>query len=153
MQSSADVLPLQVAGNEHYPEDLRLTYRYIDLRREKVHRNIMLRARVIASLRKRMTDLGFVEFQTPILTASSPEGARDFLVPARMHPGKFYALPQARSSSSSSPWWRGSTAISRSRPASVMKPRVLIVPPVSSTSLISRWRLPRRKTCSPPSSR
>ncbi|GCE84741.1 aspartate--tRNA ligase [Komagataeibacter diospyri] len=95
VQSCADVLPLQVAGNEHYPEDLRLTYRYIDLRREKVHRNIMLRAQVIASLRKRMTDLGFVEFQTPILTASSPEGARDFLVPARMHPGRFYALPQA----------------------------------------------------------
>lgn len=95
VQSAADVLPFQVAGQENYPEDLRLTYRYIDLRREKVHRNIMLRAQVIASLRRRMTDLGFVEFQTPILTASSPEGARDFLVPARMHPGKFYALPQA----------------------------------------------------------
>jgi aspartyl-tRNA synthetase len=95
VQSSADVLPFQVAGHEHYPEDLRLTYRYIDLRRDKVHRNMMLRAQVIASLRRRMTDQGFVEFQTPILTASSPEGARDFLVPARMHPGKFYALPQA----------------------------------------------------------
>ncbi|MBB2174396.1 aspartate--tRNA ligase [Gluconacetobacter johannae] len=95
VQSAADVLPFQVAGHEHYPEDLRLTYRYIDLRRDKVHRNMMLRAQVITSLRRRMTDQGFVEFQTPILTASSPEGARDFLVPARMHPGKFYALPQA----------------------------------------------------------
>ncbi|MBB2201295.1 aspartate--tRNA ligase [Gluconacetobacter tumulisoli] len=95
IQSAADVLPFQVAGHEHYPEDLRLTYRYIDLRRDKVHRNMMLRAQVIASLRRRMTEQGFVEFQTPILTASSPEGARDFLVPARMHPGKFYALPQA----------------------------------------------------------
>ncbi|MBM9403089.1 aspartate--tRNA ligase [Gluconacetobacter azotocaptans] len=95
VQSAAEVLPFQVAGHEHYPEDLRLTYRYIDLRRDKVHRNMMLRAQVIASLRRRMTEQGFVEFQTPILTASSPEGARDFLVPARMHPGKFYALPQA----------------------------------------------------------
>ncbi|NVN11563.1 aspartate--tRNA ligase [Nguyenibacter vanlangensis] len=95
IQSAAEVLPFQVAGHEHYPEDLRLTYRYLDLRREKVHRNMMLRAQVIASLRRRMTEQGFVEFQTPILTASSPEGARDFLVPARMHPGKFYALPQA----------------------------------------------------------
>ncbi|GBQ95206.1 aspartate--tRNA(Asp/Asn) ligase [Gluconacetobacter liquefaciens] len=95
VQSSADVLPFQVAGHENYPEDLRLTYRYIDLRRDKVHRNILLRSQVIASLRRRMTDQGFIEFQTPILTASSPEGARDFLVPARMHPGKFYALPQA----------------------------------------------------------
>ena len=95
VQSAAAVLPLQVAGNETYPEDLRLKYRYIDLRREKLHRNMMLRAGVIASLRRRMIAQGFTEFQTPILTASSPEGARDFLVPARLHPGKFYALPQA----------------------------------------------------------
>ncbi|MBB2168572.1 aspartate--tRNA ligase [Gluconacetobacter aggeris] len=95
VQSAAEVLPFQVAGHENYPEDLRLTYRYIDLRRDKVHRNILLRSQVIASLRRRMTEQGFIEFQTPILTASSPEGARDFLVPARMHPGKFYALPQA----------------------------------------------------------
>jgi aspartyl-tRNA synthetase len=95
VQSSADVLPIQVAGEQHYPDDLRLKYRFLDLRRDRVHRNIMLRAQVIASLRRRMTELGFVEFQTPILTASSPEGARDFLVPARNHPGKFYALPQA----------------------------------------------------------
>ncbi|GBQ67669.1 aspartyl-tRNA synthetase [Ameyamaea chiangmaiensis NBRC 103196] len=95
VQSMAAVLPFQVAGHESYPEDLRLKYRYIDLRREKMHRNIMLRSNVITSLRRRMIDLGFTEFQTPILTASSPEGARDFLVPARLHPGKFYALPQA----------------------------------------------------------
>lgn len=95
VQSSADVLPFQVAGQEHYPEDLRLKYRYLDLRREKMHRNIMLRSQVITSMRRRMVEQGFTEFQTPILTASSPEGARDFLVPARLHPGKFYALPQA----------------------------------------------------------
>ncbi len=95
VQSAAAVLPLQVAGSETYPEELRLKYRYIDLRREKLHRNMMLRAGVIASLRRRMTLQGFTEFQTPILTASSPEGARDFLVPARLHPGRFYALPQA----------------------------------------------------------
>ena len=95
VQSSAEVLPIQVAGDQTYPDELRLKYRFLDLRRERVHKNIMLRAQVIASLRQRMAAQGFVEFQTPILTASSPEGARDFLVPARNHPGKFYALPQA----------------------------------------------------------
>ncbi len=95
VQSTAAVLPLQVAGHESYPDELRLKYRYIDLRRDKVHQNMMLRAKVIASLRRHMIGAGFTEFQTPILTASSPEGARDFLVPARNHPGKFYALPQA----------------------------------------------------------
>jgi aspartyl-tRNA synthetase len=95
VQSGADVLPMQVAGDEKFPEDIRLKYRFIDLRREKLHRNIMLRAGVIASIRRRMIEAGFTEFQTPILTADSPEGARAFLVPARLHPGKFYALPQA----------------------------------------------------------
>ncbi len=95
VQSAADVLPIQVAGDQQYPDDLRLKYRFIDLRRDKVHRNLMLRAGVIASLRRRMMEQGFTEFQTPILTASSPEGARDFLVPSRSHPGTFYALPQA----------------------------------------------------------
>nr|MCU0984982.1 OB-fold nucleic acid binding domain-containing protein [Acetobacteraceae bacterium] len=95
VQSPADVLPIQVAGEAEFPEELRLTYRFIDLRRERIHRNIMLRSNVIASIRRRMIEAGFTEFQTPILTASSPEGARDFLVPARLHPGKFYALPQA----------------------------------------------------------
>jgi aspartyl-tRNA synthetase len=95
VQSAADVLPIQVAGSENFPDELRLKYRFLDLRREQVHKNIMLRAGVINSFRRRMVDAGFTEFQTPILTASSPEGARDFLVPARNHPGKFYALPQA----------------------------------------------------------
>ena len=95
VESPADILPIQVAGDIEYPEDLRLRYRFLDLRRDKVHRNILLRSQVIASIRRRMTDQGFVEFQTPILTASSPEGARDYLVPSRNHPGQFYALPQA----------------------------------------------------------
>ncbi len=88
-------LPLPVFGDQPYPEDTRLRYRFLDLRREKLHRNIMLRGQVVDSLRSRMKGQGFFEFQTPILTASSPEGARDFLVPSRIHPGKFYALPQA----------------------------------------------------------
>ena len=95
VQSSAAELPMPVAGEAEYPEEIRLKYRYLDLRRERLHRNIMLRAAVIASIRRRMIDQGFMEFQTPILTASSPEGARDYLVPSRIHPGKFYALPQA----------------------------------------------------------
>ena len=95
LQSAADELPMPVAGEQDYPEDIRLKYRYLDLRREKVHANMMLRSNVIAGLRRRMIEQGFTEFQTPILTASSPEGARDYLVPSRVHPGKFYALPQA----------------------------------------------------------
>ncbi|MBJ7438767.1 MAG: aspartate--tRNA ligase [Sphingopyxis sp.] len=95
VQSSADKLPLPVFGDTEYPEDIRLRYRYLDLRRERLHANIMLRSNVISSLRRRMIGQGFTEFQTPILTASSPEGARDYLVPSRVHPGKFYALPQA----------------------------------------------------------
>ncbi|MDX2273859.1 MAG: aspartate--tRNA ligase [Hyphomonadaceae bacterium] len=92
---AAEELPLPVFGEPDYPEDIRLKYRFLDLRREKLHRSILLRSQVISSLRRRMIDQGFTEFQTPILTASSPEGARDFLVPSRLHPGKFYALPQA----------------------------------------------------------
>lgn len=95
VQSQAAELPMPVAGDQEYPEEIRLKYRYLDLRREKVHANIMLRSNVIASIRRRMVEQGFTEFQTPILTASSPEGARDYLVPSRVHPGKFYALPQA----------------------------------------------------------
>ncbi len=95
LQSAAGDLPMPVFGDTEYPEDIRLKYRFLDLRRERIHKNILLRSGVIASIRRRMIDLGFTEFQTPILTASSPEGARDFLVPARQHPGKFYALPQA----------------------------------------------------------
>ncbi len=93
--SDAQDLPLPVFGEPDYPEDIRLKYRFLDLRRDSLHANIVLRSKIIASLRRRMTEAGFNEYQTPILTASSPEGARDFLVPSRMHPGKFYALPQA----------------------------------------------------------
>jgi aspartyl-tRNA synthetase len=95
VQSAADTLPLQVNSDEDSGEETRLRYRYLDLRRSRPHANIMLRAKIIQSIRARMVAQGFTEFQTPILTASSPEGARDFLVPARLHPGKFYALPQA----------------------------------------------------------
>lgn len=93
--SEASELPFPIFGNAEYPEEIRLRNRFLDLRREKLHANIALRSQVIASLRRRMIDAGFTEFQTPILTASSPEGARDFLVPSRVHHGKFYALPQA----------------------------------------------------------
>ena len=95
VQSSADLLPLQVNAEEDSGEENRLRYRFLDLRRERIHNNIVLRSNVISSIRRRMVERGFTEFQTPILTASSPEGARDFLVPSRLHPGKFYALPQA----------------------------------------------------------
>ena len=95
VQSEAAELPLPVFGEPDYPEDIRLTHRYLDLRRETLHKNMVLRSDVIASIRRRMVDQGFTEYQTPILTASSPEGARDFLVPSRLHPGEFYALPQA----------------------------------------------------------
>uniref|UniRef100_UPI0035C7D48D aspartate--tRNA ligase n=1 Tax=Qipengyuania sp. TaxID=2004515 RepID=UPI0035C7D48D len=95
VQSAANDLPLIVNSAEDYPEETRLKYRFVDLRRERIHRNIVLRSGVIASLRRRMIEQGFTEFQTPILGASSPEGARDYLVPSRLHPGRFYALPQA----------------------------------------------------------
>ncbi|APG47718.1 aspartate--tRNA ligase [Phaeobacter porticola] len=91
----SEELPLMVFGEQEYPEETRLRYRYLDLRREKMQKNMLLRSNMVASIRKRMWDKGFNEFQTPIITASSPEGARDFLVPSRLHPGKFYALPQA----------------------------------------------------------
>jgi aspartyl-tRNA synthetase len=126
VQSEAAVLPMQVAGAENFPDELRLRYRYLDLRRDRVHRNMVLRAQVIASIRRRMIDAGFMEFQTPILTASSPEGARDFLVPARMHPGKFYALPQA------------STGISRSRHVSATRRAVPTAALANSISSISK---------------
>ena len=95
IQSEAAELPLPVFGEPDYPEEIRLKHRYLDLRRETLHKNMVLRSQVITSLRRRMVDQGFTEYQTPILTASSPEGARDFLVPSRLHPGQFYALPQA----------------------------------------------------------
>jgi aspartyl-tRNA synthetase len=95
LDSNAELLPLQINSDQEFPEETRLRYRFLDLRREKMHTNIVLRSQVIASIRRRMIEQDFMEYQTPILTASSPEGARDFLVPSRVHPGKFYALPQA----------------------------------------------------------
>ena len=95
LQSAAEELPMPVFGDQEYPEEIRLRHRYLDLRRERLHNNIILRSKAISALRTAMQDQGFMEFQTPILTASSPEGARDFLVPSRTHPGQFYALPQA----------------------------------------------------------
>ena len=95
LMSAAEELPLPVFGEPDYPEDIRMKHRYLDLRRETLHKNIMLRAKIIREIRNGMEQAGFTDFQTPILTASSPEGARDFLVPSRLHPGKFYALPQA----------------------------------------------------------
>jgi aspartyl-tRNA synthetase len=93
--SEAKDLPMPVFGEQEYPEDIRLKYRFLDLRRNQMHKNIVLRSKVISFIRSEMSKLGFLEFQTPILTSSSPEGARDFLVPSRLNPGKFYALPQA----------------------------------------------------------
>ena len=93
--SEAKELPLPVFGEQNYPEEIRLKYRFIDLRRNEMHKNINLRSKILAYIRSKMSENNFLEFQTPILTASSPEGARDFLVPSRVHPGKFYALPQA----------------------------------------------------------
>jgi len=95
IHSTAEVLPFQVAIEDDAPEEIRLKYRFLDLRKERIHKNILLRSAVITEMRKLMTEQGFTEYQTPILTASSPEGARDFLVPSRLNPGKFYALPQA----------------------------------------------------------
>ena len=93
--SSAKELPIPVFGEQDYPEEIRLKYRFLDLRREEMHKNMILRSNVISFIRSEMLKLGFLEYQTPILTSSSPEGARDFLVPSRLNPGKFYALPQA----------------------------------------------------------
>ena len=93
--SNAKELPMPVFGEQDYPEDIRLKYRFLDLRRDEMHKNIILRSKVISFIRSEMIKLGFLEYQTPILTSSSPEGARDFLVPSRLNPGKFYALPQA----------------------------------------------------------
>jgi len=93
--SDANELPMPVFGEQDYPEETRLKYRFLDLRRDEMHKNIILRSNVISFIRSEMLNLGFLEYQTPILTSSSPEGARDFLVPSRLNPGKFYALPQA----------------------------------------------------------
>ena len=131
-------LPLPVFGEPDYPEDIRLRYRFLDLRRDSLHRNIVLRSDIISWLRQRMTADGFREYQTPILTASSPEGARDFLVPSRMHPGKFYALPQAPQQFKQLLMVAGLTDIFKSRRVFAMKTRVPTARRASFTSLI--WR-------------
>jgi aspartyl-tRNA synthetase len=143
--SQTDVLPIQVYGDNDYPEDLRLKYRYLDLRREEMRNNILLRSKVISSIRNRMVESGFVEFQTPILTASSPEGARDFLVPSRLHPGRFSRRPHRSSSSLS--WCPASTVISKSRRVFVMKTAVPTAHPASSINSIWRWRLSHKTMC------
>ena len=120
-------LPFDVASSTETKEEVRLKYRYLDLRNPKVHSNIVLRSQVISHLRRKMTELGFLEIQTPILSCSSPEGARDYLIPSRKHHGKFYALPQAPG----------------------MRTPGRTVPPASSISWISRWPSPPRRTCSP----
>ena len=136
--SEAPELPMPVFGEPEYPEDTRLKYRFLDLRRESLHRNIMRRVAVVAKMRELMRAAGFNEFQTPILTASSPEGARDFLVPSRLHPGSSMRCRRRRNSSSSSSWWRASTATSRSHRASGTKTRVPTGCPENSIS--STWR-------------
>ncbi len=98
---AADELPLMVFGDQEYPEETRLKYRFLDLRREQMQKNMILRSNVVRSIRNRMWDKGFHEFQTPIITASSPEGARDFIVPSRLHPGRFMPCRRHHSSSSS----------------------------------------------------
>ena len=136
--SEAPELPMPVFGEPEYPEDTRLKYRFLDLRRESLHTNIMRRVAVVTKMRELMRGAGFTEFHTPILTASSPEGARDFLVPSRLHPGNFYALPQAPQQFKQLIMVAASTAISRSRHASATRTRAPTGCPASSTS--STWR-------------
>jgi aspartyl-tRNA synthetase len=143
---TAEQLPFPVNAAAETPEELRLRYRFLDLRHDRLHRNIALRSRVIASIRRRMTDQGFMEIQTPILTSSSPEGARDYLVPSRLYPGSFYALPQAPQQFKQLLWWPASTGTSRSRRAFATRTAAPIARRVSSTSSTSRCRLSRRTT-------
>ena len=140
VQSSADPLPLQVNSDAEFPEETRLRYRFLDLRRDKLHRNVLLRSRVIASIRRRMIAAGFTEFSTPILTASSPEGARDYLVPSRLHPGHFYALPQAPQQFKQLLMVAGFDPTSRSRPAFATRTAAPTARRASSTSSTSRCR-------------
>ena len=119
-------LPLPVFSDQEYSEEIRLKYRFLDLRRKKIHNNIILRSKIISFIRSEMEKMGFCEFQTPILTSSSPEGARDFLVPSRLNPGKFYALPQAPQQFKQLVWYRDLTNIFKLHRALEMKMQELI---------------------------
>ena len=152
-------LPFEINRSREADETARLKYRYLDLRNPAVKQNIILRCQVVAALRAAMTEHGFLEITTPILTASSPEGARDYLVPARKHPGKFYALPQAPQQFKQLLMTSGFDRYFRSPPASAMRTPAATAPPASSTSWIWRWPSPPRttfspcwRTCCPPSS-
>lgn len=136
--SRAEELPLPVAGEQEYPEDVRLRYRFLDLRRETLHANIMTRTAVIRETRRAMEDIGFNEFSTPILTASSPEGARDFLVPSRIHPGKFFALPQAPQQYKQLLMVAGFDRYFQIAPASATRIRALTACRANSTSSTSK---------------
>ena len=141
-------LPFEINRSREADENTRLKYRYLDLRNPEVKSKMVLRSRIVSELRRRMNDLDFLEITTPILTCSSPEGARDYLVPARNHPGKFYALPQAPSSLSRYLWLPVLTGIFRSRPASGMRMPERIVLPANSISWTWRWRSLHRRMCS-----
>ena len=146
-------LPFQINRSREADEAQRLKYRYLDLRNPAVKQNIILRCQVVAAIRQAMTEHGFLEITTPILTASSPEGARDYLVPARNHPGKFYALPQApqqfKQLLMTSGFDRYFQIAPCFRPASGTRTPGPTAPPASSTSWIWRWPSPPRRTCSP----
>ena len=149
VQNAAETLPLPVHGEHDYGEEVRLRYRFLDLRRERMHQNMVRRSAIVASIRRHMVDQGFMECHTPILTASSPEGARDFLVPSRLHPGTFYALPQAPQQFKQLVMASGFDRYFQIAPASATRTRAPTARPASSTSSISRWRSSSRRTCSP----
>lgn len=146
-------LPFEVQSSTEIKEELRLRYRYLDLRNPRMQAMLKKRADLLLFLRNKMTGLGFTEVQTPILSASSPEGARDYLIPARKHPGKFYALPQAPQIFKQLLMVSGLTAISRSRPASATRTPAPTVPPASFTSSTLRWPSPPRRRSLPSPSR
>lgn len=137
-------LPFEIATSKETKEEVRLKYRFLDLRNKKVHDNIVLRSQVISFLRNKMTELGFLELQTPILSASSPEGARDYLIPSRKHKGMFYALPQAPQIFKQLLRFLALISISRLHLASEMRTQEQIVHQVNSTSSILKWLLQNR---------